>query len=118
MEIADSGKLSLQQDIEHIVILVTCAKEEEADRIATEIVTEKLAACINVIPRIRSYYIWEGKLQKDEEYLLLIKSLPGKVKKLEETIQRLHSYDIPEFIILPLIGGSEKYLGWMEEIRA
>lgn len=100
------------------VVLVTCGTLEEAEHLAETIVNERLAACVNVIAAgapVRSFYIWKGSLQKDGEYLLVIKTVPEKLDLLEKRIQSLHSYTVPEFIALPVIGGSAAYLSWLEE---
>jgi periplasmic divalent cation tolerance protein len=100
------------------VVLVTCGSQAEAEVIAERIVVERLAACVNIIAGgspVRSFYIWEGSLQRDEEWLLLIKTMPARLASLKKRIQELHSYSVPEFIALPVIDGSEDYLGWLRQ---
>ncbi|HEY9686133.1 MAG TPA: divalent-cation tolerance protein CutA [Coleofasciculaceae cyanobacterium] len=103
---------------EACVVLVTCGSQAEAESIAEHIVRERLAACVNMIAGgspVRSFYIWEGSLQRDEEWMLLIKTMPPLLESLKKRIQELHSYTVPEFIALPILSGSEEYLGWLRQ---
>lgn len=98
------------------LVLVSCGNQEEAETIAERIVTERLAACVNIIGAghpVKSFYLWEGNLQKDSELLLLIKTKPDLLSKLQERILALHSYTTPELIALPVAGGSNAYLTWV-----
>ncbi len=99
---------------EQVIVLMTAGSQEEADRIAQALVTEMLAACVNVIPGITSVYRWEGKLRRDQEWLLVAKSRHDVLADLTQRVQALHSYDVPEIIALPLTGGSEAYLRWID----
>ena len=96
------------------VVLVT-APEGEAEGLARALVTEGLAACVNLVPGVRSIYRWEGKVQSDDEVLLLIKTTEVQVAALTERVKALHSYDLPEVLALPAVGGSEPYLRWVVE---
>ena len=98
------------------IILVTCGSQEEAERIAETVVTERLAACVNLIGTgspIQSFYMWDGQLQKDSEILLVIKTQSTRLSILGERIRELHNYSIPEFIALPIVAGSKAYLDWL-----
>jgi periplasmic divalent cation tolerance protein len=97
-----------------IVVLCTCASAEEAQRMARTLVEKRLAACVNLIPGIRSVYRWEDAIQEDEEVLLAIKTSRGLLDELREEIERIHSYEVPEVIALPVVDGSERYLAWMD----
>jgi periplasmic divalent cation tolerance protein len=97
-----------------IVILSTCATEEEAERLARVLLDARLAACINVIPRMRSFYRWKGAIESGEECLLLIKSSRPLFGALKAALEKAHSYEVPEAIALPVVEGSENYLAWME----
>lgn len=97
------------------VVLVTCASQDEADTMAETVVGERLAACVNIVQGIRSVYRWEGAVEKGSELLLLIKTTQEKLAPLEERIKSLHGYSVPEFITLPISGGSADYLGWLRE---
>lgn len=96
-----------------VVLLCTCANEEEGSRIASALVEAGLAACVNLLPGVRSIYRWQGKVEKAEEVLLLIKSREDRFPELRERIATLHSYDTPEIIALPITHGSDKYLDWL-----
>ena len=98
---------------EHLVVLMTAGSQEEAGRIADALVTELLAACVNIVPGVTSVYGWEGKVQRDEEWLLVAKSTREVLDDLVRCVQALHSYDLPEIIALPVVGGSEAYLRWV-----
>jgi periplasmic divalent cation tolerance protein len=100
------------------VALVTCGSLSEAESIAETIVLEALAACVNIIGGgnpVRSFYIWEGALQKEEEYLLFVKTFSHKLEALEARIRELHSYTVPEFIVLPVLYGAKNYIHWMTQ---
>jgi periplasmic divalent cation tolerance protein len=96
------------------VVLVTASSFGEAEAIATGLIEAKLAPCINLIP-ITSIYLWEGKLCKDGEYQLIIKTDLDKFSQLERKIKELHSYDVPEIIALPVVEGSKSYLSWISQ---
>jgi len=98
---------------EFVVVLCTTALAE-ADRLAKTLVEERLAACVNIAP-VRSYYIWEGKLNEDQEELMIIKTKKVMVERLQERILELHSYKVPEIIVLSVTEGYHPYLSWMAE---
>jgi len=100
---------------EPIVVFVTCGSEEEAVKISNALVEEKLAACVNLIPPIRSIYRWEGKIWDEKEWLLFIKTQRKKFDELEKRVKSLHSYTVPEIIALPIIEGSSSYFNWINE---
>jgi len=98
------------------VVLVTCATLEEARKIAREVVEKRLAACVNVVTHaVESFYTWEGKIENGSEYLLMMKTSEERLEELQKEVLRLHSYDTPEFIVVPVVGGSQAYLAWLEE---
>jgi periplasmic divalent cation tolerance protein len=99
---------------ELVVVLITAGSQEEAERIAQALVGEMLAACVNIIPGIVSVYRWEGEVQRDSEWLLIAKSRQDVLADLTRRVRALHSYDVPEIIALPLTGGSEAYLRWLD----
>ncbi len=94
------------------VVLVTCPADQ-AERIATVLVEARLAACVNILPGVVSVYEWEGKLCKDAETMLVIKSSLGVYGALETKILEVHPYDVPEIILLPISTGSKSYLDWI-----
>jgi periplasmic divalent cation tolerance protein len=98
------------------VVLVTCSSAAEARRIARAVVDARLAACVNILPgALESIYRWKGKVETARERLLLIKTSRKRLAKLQATMERLHSYDVPEFIALPITAGSPAYLAWIDE---
>lgn len=100
----------------YVVVLVTCASRSEARRIAREIVSRRLAACANMLEiPVHSAYRWKGKIENAREFLLLIKTSARRLPALEAGVKRLHSYDVPEFIALPIVAGSPAYLKWLRD---
>jgi len=98
------------------IVLLTCGKLSEARKLARAVVEERLAACVNISRNpVESVFRWQGKIESAREYLLIIKTVEKKVTELEKLVDRLHSYDVPEFIVLPIEGGSSKYLKWLAE---
>lgn len=96
------------------IVLVTCGTLTEGRHIARSVVGKRLAACVNVVlSPVDSYYIWKGKLEAAREYLLVMKTTAKKLVELEREVRRLHSYDVPEFIALPIMDGSKGYLQWL-----
>jgi periplasmic divalent cation tolerance protein len=99
-----------------MVVLVTCSSFAEARRIARVVVEARLAACVNILPgAVTSIYRWKGKVKSAKERLLLIKTSRRRLVKLRAEIEKLHSYDVPEFLALPIAAGSPAYLAWMED---
>ena len=100
---------------ETVVILCTCDSDVQAETIAAALVAERLAACVNILPPIRSIYRWKEVIEDARETLLLIKSTATRFTAISDRIHSLHSYDTPEVIALPILSGSEKYLAWIRE---
>lgn len=101
------------EPIHVVIVMVTTASQDEAVKIAEEVVRSRLAACASMIPTVRSTYWWEGKMINDQESLLLIKTTSDKFNSLEETIRRAHSYKVPEIIAIPVSNGFPPYLEWV-----
>jgi periplasmic divalent cation tolerance protein len=99
---------------EPLVVLITTGSQDEAEQIAQALVADMLAACVNILPGVTSVYRWEGQVHRDQEWLLLAKSRRDVLDRLIERVQALHSYDVPEIIALPLAGGSEPYVRWLD----
>jgi periplasmic divalent cation tolerance protein len=95
------------------IVLSTCADREQAERIAHRLVDQHLAACVNILPGVQSIYRWQGAVESAAEVLLLIKTSGARSQDVQSTIASLHSYEVPEFLILPVLGGSEAYLAWL-----
>jgi periplasmic divalent cation tolerance protein len=96
------------------IVLSTCADREEAERIAQRLLELHLAACINILPGVQSIYRWQGSVESAAEVLMLIKTSVALSGEVQSTIAGLHSYEVPEFLVLPVSGGSEPYLAWLE----
>jgi periplasmic divalent cation tolerance protein len=100
---------------DEIIVLITASSEQEAVNIGSTLVNEHLAACVNIVPRIRSLFFWEGKTQDAQESLLIAKSRRLVLDQLISRVKALHSYTVPEVIALPIIGGSLEYLAWLNK---
>jgi len=99
-----------------IMVLVTTANKEEAEKISQKLVEEKLIACANITSPITSYFHWSGKINCAEECLVVMKSRMDLFGELVECVKSLHSYEVPEVLALPIVAGSEAYLGWMGKV--
>lgn len=100
----------------HRVVLVTCGTLTEARRIARRVVRARLAACVSILlGPVESIYRWKGSVENAREVLLVIKTTRSRVGALEESILKMHSYDVPEFIALPVVAGLRNYLQWVED---
>jgi len=97
-------------------VLVTCGSEEQAANIAHLLVEERLAACVNILPPVRSIYRWEGKIWDEKEWMLVIKTQQKRFEALQTKVKSLHSYSVPEIIALPIVEGSGFYLKWLMEM--
>jgi periplasmic divalent cation tolerance protein len=98
-----------------IIVLITVSSEGEAEKIGSALVDEHLAACVNIVPGVRSLFFWEGKTQNERELLLICKSRQPLLDRIITRVKTLHSYAVPEIIALPVVGGSGDYLGWVRE---
>ena len=96
-----------------ILLLSTCDTAEQAERIATTLVEERLAACVNIVPGLTSVYRWHGVMERATEQLLLIKTTGEQRAAIEERLGEIHSYEVPEILELPITGGNQKYLTWL-----
>lgn len=95
------------------LVLTTVSSREEAERIAHSLVEERLAACVNIIPGLTSIYRWQGAVESASELLLLIKTSAAHIDRLQAALLRLHSYELPEFLVLPIDAASQPYLDWL-----
>ncbi len=100
---------------EFIMVFITAPKEEEAQRIARDIISSRLAGCVNIIKDMRSIYRWRGKIEDESEVLMIVKTRLDLFEELKKRVKDLHSYSVPEIIALPVIEGSEEYLAWLKE---
>mmetsp|Transcript_2374 Transcript_2374/g.6572 ORF Transcript_2374/g.6572 Transcript_2374/m.6572 type:complete len:162 (+) Transcript_2374:381-866(+) len=110
---ASSYSTSDQND--HAVYYVTVNSKTLGVKIAESLLTDKLAACVNIIPGVESMYWWEGKVETDQELLLMIKSSRALLNQITKRVKEQHEYDTPEVIAVPIVGGSTQYLNWIKE---
>lgn len=96
------------------LVITTCPDDELAKSLATALVGEGLAACVNILPSVRSIYRWQGRIESAEERLLIIKSRVEDYPAVERRITALHSYELPEVIAVPIVNGLPAYLAWLE----
>ncbi|THJ23784.1 MAG: divalent-cation tolerance protein CutA [Nitrospira sp. CG24D] len=99
---------------EVIIVFVTVPGLREGSRISKAILTSRLAACVNVIPGVQSMYQWKGKIVREKEAMLVMKTTRARYQKLEQKIKQLHPYEVPEVIAMPLICGSPQYIEWVK----
>ncbi|MBF0610187.1 MAG: divalent-cation tolerance protein CutA [Magnetococcales bacterium] len=102
-------------NLDVIIVLTTLPNQEQASSMAVALVKESLAACVQVLPAMQSFYIWQGELQQDEEFLLLIKSRKECYPALQERICQLHPYEIPEILATSVSDGLPAYLDWLQK---
>ena len=100
--------------MEYYVVFITASNEEEAATIATVLVNEGLAKCVNIIKNIRSIYIWQGKVEDGAESMMVAKTKKTDFPALIKRVKELHGYDVPEIIAIPIVDGSEDYLKWLD----
>lgn len=104
-------------NVEYIIVLITCPNKEVSEEVANALLNQKLAACVNMMTPVTSLYTWEGEINRDEEMLLIVKSRADLFEKdLIPAVKAIHPYDVPEIIALPIIMGSEDYLGWIKDV--
>lgn len=101
---------------EAIIVMVTCASSPEAEKLARQLLQERLVACVNIAGRIRSLFHWEGTVARESESLLLMKTTRERFDALSERVKELHSYDVPEIIAMPIMVGNPDYLDWIREV--
>jgi periplasmic divalent cation tolerance protein len=100
-------------DATHLVLLCTCPNMDVAREIAATLVEDGAAACVNIVPGLTSVYRWQGETHEDAELMLVVKTTGAAYRRVEETIQRLHPYELPEIIAVPVVKGLSDYLHWM-----
>jgi periplasmic divalent cation tolerance protein len=99
----------------HIIILITAKDKKEAERIAKKLIKSRLAACVNIVSNIKSFFWWQVKVDQAKESLLIVKSRKEKFNKIAKLVKASHSYDLPEIIAIPVVCGSKPYLNWINE---
>ncbi len=100
---------------QHIIVLVTTPNKGEAEKIAQSLLNERLIACANIIGPVHSLFWWQGKIDKAQEHLILMKTRKDLFSKLAEKVKALHSYQVPEIIATPIVEGLKDYLKWLDE---
>lgn len=99
-----------------IVVLITATSEDEAGKLGGLLVEHRLAACVNIVPRVRSIFQWEGRIDEAQESLMIVKSTSEAYNGLEDMVKAHHSYSVPEIIALPIHRGAEDYLAWVRNV--
>lgn len=102
--------------MKYSVVLITTSSQEEAERIANGLIDAEVAACVNIVPKIKSIFKWQGKKEEADESLLIVKTQQDRFRNLKETVKGLHSYDVPEIISISISDGNEDYLSWISEV--
>ena len=100
---------------DYCMFYITAPEQKEAEKIASSLVENRLAACVSLVPEITSFFRWQGKIDTAKEWLLIGKSKPGLTDKIIEFVKEIHSYDVPEIIFLPINKGYKPYLNWIDE---
>ena len=103
------------KDSGHVVVFITCASEEESQKIARLLLDQKKAACVNIIPAVKSFFLWKGESDSAKEELLIVKTKTAKIPEVIKAVKEAHSYDVPEIIALPIVDGNKDYLAWIDE---
>lgn len=99
----------------YLIVFITASSFEEARKIADALVSQKKAACVNIVPKVSSLFRWKGKIEDAEESLLVIKTRTKLFPKVVSTVKGIHSYEVPEVIALPIVAGNPDYLQWINE---
>lgn len=103
----------MSKKTEYLLVITNCPGSISAKKIAQDLITEKLAACVNIVPDIQSFFSWVGKVDKANEHMLVIKTTSASYNALEQRIKKLHPYELPEIIAVPIHTGSAEYLNWI-----
>jgi len=101
---------------QRVMVFMTCDKEDEARKIAAVLLREKMAACVSIFPRGESYYWWKGKVESAREFLLIAKTRRSLLAGLIRGVKKIHSYEVPEIVAIPIIDGSGDYLAWLDKV--
>jgi periplasmic divalent cation tolerance protein len=96
-----------------VIVLTTFPADQDADRFAHALVSERLAACVNLLPPMRSIYTWKGAVESADERQVIIKTTVARLREIEARVKALHPYEVPEFLVLPIVEGSHEYLSWL-----
>jgi periplasmic divalent cation tolerance protein len=102
-------------DKNFIVVMVTCSSSREAKKIAGSLLDKRLVACANIVPDIGSRFWWKGKIENAREVLVIMKTKTGNFNKIESEVKKLHSYEVPEIIAIPIVMGNRQYIKWIKD---
>jgi len=102
--------------MDEIIVFITASNEDEAAKIAQSLVQARLAGCVNIFRNIRSIYSWQGRIEDEQEVLMVLKTRKSLFRSLAEEVKGLHSYEVPEIVAIPIVEGSEDYLKWLREV--
>ena len=102
------------ESMDYIIVFITSGSAEEAEKIADMLVNKRLAACVSIIPEVKSVFSWKGKVENEKEVLLVVKSKRAVFNELVKQVKAAHKYEVPEIIALPIVEGSREYLDWMD----
>ncbi len=105
----------MQESTPYRIVLCTCPDMGAAEGIANQVVTSGLAACVNIVPGLKSVYLWKGAVEADDELLLLIKTTEARYQELEAAIREAHPYELPEIVCVPILAGLPGYLQWIQD---
>ena len=101
------------EEFAYIVIFITTATTEEAQRISRVLLEQRKVACVNIVPGVSSFFWWQDKIDSAQESLLIVKTKASQLNELVRLVKELHSYDVPEIIAMPIVGGNQDYLKWI-----
>ncbi len=104
-----------KRSVQHLLVMSTCPGPAAAKEMAQELVMGRLAACVQIVPSVQSFFSWAGKVDNAAESLLLIKTTTGRYAELEQRIRAMHTYELPEIIAVPIHSGSAEYLSWIDD---
>ena len=103
------------KELAYIVLLITAGNSEEANKIAEVLLNQRKAACLNIVPGVSSLFWWQGKVDSAQESLLIVKTKASLLPEVISLVKGVHSYDVPEIIALPIVGGNQDYLEWIDK---
>jgi len=103
------------KDVDYIMVMITCPSKREALKIKKVLLEERKVACINIIPKVESFFWWKGKIDSCLEVLILAKTKSNNLEEIITLVKKIHKYEVPEIIALPIIGGNKEYLKWISE---
>jgi periplasmic divalent cation tolerance protein len=104
-----------KQNIEFLIVYCTCPDLTTAEQLASQVISHNVAACVNILPNLISIYRWQGKIERQQEYLLLIKLQSAQYPQLEKLLKSMHPYQVPEIIAVPITHGLPEYFTWLRE---